>query len=107
MIANCSDRKGSTASCHTIASSTFFETKRYDWLDSEDELKKVQDSIVKLALLLNAPKHPSFHTLSCFGVLAEESACQYLFLYRWPEENRTRSVPEHYWSIFPAVTNHR
>jgi hypothetical protein len=52
----------------------FFEIKKYDWPKSEKKKKKkkVQDAIVTLALLLNAPKYPSFDRLNCFGTLAEE-----------------------------------
>ncbi|EXJ85241.1 hypothetical protein A1O3_05916 [Capronia epimyces CBS 606.96] len=71
----------------------FFETKKYDWPQSDEEKKKVQDAIVMLALLLNAPKHPSFHTLDCFGIAAEEKNSQYLFLYRWPGQGSDSGKP--------------
>jgi hypothetical protein len=103
---------GSHKYCGTLSydgKQYFFETKRYDWTDSEAGLKKVEDSIVKLALLLNAPKHPSFHTLNCFGTLSEASAGPYLFLYRWPggrkDSERPRTLLEYLSSSYkPSLT---
>jgi hypothetical protein len=60
----------------------YFEWKKVDWEEIGPNWKMVDDSINELALLLNAPKHPSFHTLSCFGIKKVEH--QYVFLYKWP-----------------------
>jgi serine/threonine protein kinase len=65
----------------------YVEWKRYGWVSTEQARKKVQDSIQSLANLLNAAKDGSFRTLDCFGVLHEEVKEQFMFLYRWPEDN--------------------
>jgi len=72
----------------------FVEWKRYDWPDSETAKKKTLDSIANLALLLNSPKHPSFRTLSCYGILAEERSHRYSFLFTWPPNREDHTVPK-------------
>jgi Prion-inhibition and propagation/Protein tyrosine and serine/threonine kinase len=78
----------------------YVEWKKYDWPNSgKDEPKSkeagkmILDSINNLALLLNAPKHPSFRTLSCSGVVREERSHRYLFLYKWPSEREGDTTP--------------
>ncbi|KAK5747441.1 hypothetical protein LTR17_000082 [Elasticomyces elasticus] len=44
----------------------WIEWKKYEF-GTEQERVMIRDSIAKLALLLNAPKHKSFRTLECFG----------------------------------------
>lgn len=41
----------------------YVECKRYDWSESEAATRRIQDSIVNLAMLLNAPKHPAFRDI--------------------------------------------
>ncbi|KIW88716.1 uncharacterized protein Z519_10762 [Cladophialophora bantiana CBS 173.52] len=71
----------------------YVEWKRYDWSDSEESRRRIQDSIVNLAMLLNAPKHPAFRTLDCVGIIDEPRSERYMFLYKWPVSGERPTSP--------------
>ena len=71
----------------------YVEWKQYDWAVSEEARRKIQDGIVNLAMLLNAPKHPVFRTLDCVGVIDEPRSQRYLYMYRWPVDAQQPAEP--------------
>ena len=71
----------------------YVEWKRYDWSGSEESRHRIQDSIVNLAMLLNAPKHPVFRTLDCVGIIDEPRSQRYMYMYQWPVKGERPATP--------------
>jgi Prion-inhibition and propagation len=71
----------------------YVEWKRYDWSGSEESRRRIQDSIVNLAMLLNAPKHPLFRTLDCVGIIDEPRSQRYMYMYQWPVKGERPDGP--------------
>lgn len=71
----------------------YVEWKSYDWNSSKESRDRILDSIVNLAMLLNAPKHPVFRTLDCVGIIDEPIKSRYMYVYRWPVESESPPAP--------------
>jgi hypothetical protein len=71
----------------------YVEWKRYDWSGSKESQRRIQDSIVNLARLLNTPKHPVFRTLDCVGIIDEERNQRYMYMYNWPTDSEQSATP--------------
>ncbi|GFP57838.1 hypothetical protein TASIC1_0009017500 [Trichoderma asperellum] len=67
----------------------YVEWKSYDWNSSKESRDRILDSIVNLAMLLNAPKHPVFRTLDCVVIIDEPIKSRYMYVYRWPVESES------------------
>ncbi|KAH8123694.1 hypothetical protein FP744_10005778 [Trichoderma asperellum] len=71
----------------------YVEWKSYDWNSSKESRDRILDSIVNLAMLLNAPKHPVFRTLDCVVIIDEPIKSRYMYVYRWPVESESPPAP--------------
>ncbi|KAF1992987.1 hypothetical protein P154DRAFT_504182 [Amniculicola lignicola CBS 123094] len=80
----------------------YVEWKRYDWSASDEARRRTQDSIVNLAMLLNAQKHPVFRTLDCVGIIDEPRSQRYMYMYHWPVVGEQLPAPR---SLHDLITS--
>ncbi|KAK0709391.1 hypothetical protein B0T26DRAFT_754608 [Lasiosphaeria miniovina] len=80
----------------------YVEWKRYDWATPGEMRKKAENGILGLAQLFNAPKHQSFRTLECFGILDDKCQEQFEFLYRWPGRPDNPRPPKSLWEYMSS-----